>query len=657
MQDQLPLSSDRTGLKGRADLANERIRVSESRYRRLFETAHDGILLLNADTAQIEDVNPYLIEMLGYSHKEFLGKKLWEVGAFIDTAQCKSMFVELQTKGSVRYDDLPLKTSTGKHIDVEFVSNSYDCEGIKVIQCNIRDITERKISDNKLQRQTKLYSALSHCNKAIVRCTNEDELFHQICQAAVRFGGMKMAWVGMIDPKTHRVRPVASFGDDGDYIRDIDISVDAESPSGSGPTGTAIRENQPYWCQDYVKDPATAHGRERGRRTGIAAVASLPLTRNHIVIGAFSLCADSVNSFDQLAQDLLVEIATDISFALDNFARETERRQALDRLTAAEKKFHGLVEHAIAGIFIIQDGILVYVNSRFAEIVGEKSVDTLIGTDLFQWVTRADRDKVSESLRNLLHDGETSSVAFEYDALRLDGTTVQVGANATCAKHEDRPALIGMLQDISEKTRADEAIRRYVAQLKTALKSTVEVATTISEMRDPYTAGHERRVAEIAVAIGIELGFDVGRQEGLQVAGHLHDVGKIIIPSEILSKPGKLSSIEYQLVQGHALASCNVLKGVEFPWPVAQVALQHHERMDGSGYPQGLRGDEILFEARIVAVADVVEAMSSHRPYRPGLGIEKALAEIERGRGSAYDADVADACLRLFREKRYELPI
>jgi HD-GYP domain-containing protein (c-di-GMP phosphodiesterase class II) len=163
-------------------------------------------------------------------------------------------------------------------------------------------------------------------------------------------------------------------------------------------------------------------------------------------------------------------------------------------------------------------------------------------------------------------------------------------------------------------------------------------------------------VAEIAVAIGAELGFDGDRQQGLQVAGHLHDVGKISIPSEILSKPGRLSAIEYQLVQGHARSSYDVLRGVAFPWPVAAVALQHHERMDGSGYPQGLKGESIMFEARIVAVADVVEAMSSHRPYRHGLGIETALAEIEHGSGMLYDTDVAAACLRLFREKCYQLP-
>ncbi|OGA44349.1 MAG: hypothetical protein A3G25_12195 [Betaproteobacteria bacterium RIFCSPLOWO2_12_FULL_63_13] len=143
----------------------------------------------------------------------------------------------------------------------------------------------------------------------------------------------------------------------------------------------------------------------------------------------------------------------------------------------------------------------------------------------------------------------------------------------------------------------------------------------------------------------------------MRVAGYLHDLGKIAVPSEILAKPGRLEPIEFELINGHAGASYDILKEVAFPWPVAQVAWQHHERMEGSGYPRGLSGDAIVMEARIMAVADVVEAMASDRPYRAGLGIDKALAEVRRGRGSAYDAAVADACLRLFREKGYAIPL
>ena len=216
--------------------------------------------------------------------------------------------------------------------------------------------------------------------------------------------------------------------------------------------------------------------------------------------------------------------------------------------------------------------------------------------------------------------------------------------------------ILVLYSDITEKKRIEELNRVYVTKLEAAFMQTVEAITALSALRDPYTAAHERRVAEIAVTIGAELGFDAHRQQGLRIAGFLHDVGKINAPAEILSKPGTLSATQFALVKEHAQAGYDALKNVDFPWPIALVALQHHERIDGSGYPQGLKGEEIAFEARIIAVADVVEAMSSHRPYRPALGIEMALAEIERGRGTAYDEEVADACLRLFREKRYKLP-
>ncbi len=208
----------------------------------------------------------------------------------------------------------------------------------------------------------------------------------------------------------------------------------------------------------------------------------------------------------------------------------------------------------------------------------------------------------------------------------------------------------------AELLAANEDIKRYIAELQSAFMSTVDVVMTLSEMRDPYTAGHERRVGAIAAAIGVEMGCEERVVEGLRVAGHLHDIGKITVPSEILSLPGQLSAIQMLLVREHAQAGYDVLKHVKFPWPVALVALQHHERVDGSGYPQGLQGDAILLEARIMAVADVVEAMSSHRPYRAALGLEAALAEIRRGRSTAYDPVVADACLKLFDEKDYSIP-
>jgi putative nucleotidyltransferase with HDIG domain len=175
------------------------------------------------------------------------------------------------------------------------------------------------------------------------------------------------------------------------------------------------------------------------------------------------------------------------------------------------------------------------------------------------------------------------------------------------------------------------------------------------EARDPYTAGHQSRVAHLACAIATEMGLSQEKIEGILMAGSIHDVGKLSIPAEILSKPTKLTNTEFSIIKEHSKSGYEMLKDVESPWPLAEIVYEHHERMNGSGYPRNLKGDEILMEARIMAVADVVEAIASHRPYRPSLGIETALEEIEKNKGILYDNAVVDACLKLFREKGYQL--
>jgi putative nucleotidyltransferase with HDIG domain len=214
---------------------------------------------------------------------------------------------------------------------------------------------------------------------------------------------------------------------------------------------------------------------------------------------------------------------------------------------------------------------------------------------------------------------------------------------------------ISTLRMRTEHERNMQAHLRHAESLKQSLEDSIQAISTTLEMRDPYTAGHEKRVAKLAMAIARVMGLDEERIHGLYMAGIVHDLGKIRVPAEILCKPGRLNDIEYSLIRMHPQAGFDILKDIKFSWPIAQIVLQHHERLDGSGYPQGLEGDHILLEARIMAVADVVEAMGSHRPYRAALGIGRALGEIESGRGTIYDGTVVDACLTLFRERAYEL--
>jgi putative nucleotidyltransferase with HDIG domain len=206
---------------------------------------------------------------------------------------------------------------------------------------------------------------------------------------------------------------------------------------------------------------------------------------------------------------------------------------------------------------------------------------------------------------------------------------------------------------VMETRRAEDQLQTTLARLEKALEGTVRAMSLTIEMRDLYTAGHQRRVTSLAVAIAEELHLPQEKIEGLRLAGIIHDIGKIAMPSELLTKPTRLTKTEFQLLKDHPRIGYDILKNIQFPWPVAHIILQHHERMDGSGYPEGLVGEAILIEARILAVADVVEALSSHRPYRPALGIEKALEEIRRGRGSRYDLRVVDACMKLFKDHRY----
>ncbi|MDD5258598.1 MAG: PAS domain S-box protein [bacterium] len=214
--------------------------------------------------------------------------------------------------------------------------------------------------------------------------------------------------------------------------------------------------------------------------------------------------------------------------------------------------------------------------------------------------------------------------------------------------------IIGFAMDITEQKQAEEAVQQHYVKLQKTLEGTINALAVTTESRDPYTAGHQRRVADLAFHIGRELGLTEEQVQGLKLAGLIHDIGKISIPLEILNKPGKLSEAEFTLIQGHSQVGYDILKDIEFNWPIAKIVLQHHERINGSGYPGRISDGDILLESRIISVADVVEAMASDRPYRPALGVDIALAEVNEKKGQLYDNQVVDTCTKLFREKGYK---
>ncbi len=326
----------------------------------------------------------------------------------------------------------------------------------------------------------------------------------------------------------------------------------------------------------------------------------------------------------------------------------TDRKHAEEALRESEEKYRDLVENIDDIIYATDEhGIITYIAPRI-EDVGGYTTSEIIGRPFLEFVHKEDipymRDKFEQDLSG-------RAEPHEYRAVNKAGKVRWVHVSSRPFFKGTRVVgLRGVLTDITDRKHAEEELERSYQQLRETFIETVNALASTVEMKDPYTAGHQRWATRLACAIAKEMGLSEEQIEGIRMAASIHDIGKINIPAEILSKPGQLSEIQYNMVKIHAQVGCDILREIKFPWPVAEIVLQHHERWDGSGYPERLLGEEIILEARILAVADTVEAMSSHRPYRVAHGIDSALEEISQNRGTLYDPAVVDACLTLFEK-------
>lgn len=647
----------------------------------------------------------------------------------------------------------------------------------------LSDVSDRMLSTMRIQQLARLNAVMSECNAAIIRCTTKDQLFERITQLVVESGEVKMCWIGLLDPETGMITPVHAFGKGTDYLQGIQISVKSDDPRGQGATGTAIRENQPVWIEDFRTDPRTAPWRDRAAEYGWRSSAALPIAHAGQVIGALTFYDDKTGWYDGEVRSLLEGLAAQIGFAVDKYDVQAEvqahqkrvleasahlqqvleampvpiqifsltqqrfrfinranrhwlgyeleevenwqqwfnvmypadigaermrlwenaikvmqpgqplempettvlskdgttqvgrvratlvgdeivlawidlteiRRQGAE-LRESERRFRSMIEKAVTGMYVRRDRKLIYVNESFCQMLG-RSADELLGHELtdFADISPQEWDKVMKAWDHV--EAGRRNVPIEVTLRHKTGANLEVGIQLSSIEWEDgQTAVIGLADDITARKRAAVQLDNYVKRLEASLQATLGAVATMVELRDPYTAGHERRVGLLGAAIGQEMGWPAEQCKTLEMVGLVHDIGKIAVPAEILAKPTRLTPIEMQLVREHAQAGYDILKDVPFDAPVAETIRQHHERMDGSGYPRGLKGDEILPEARVLAVADVLESMAAHRPYRPALGIDVAVKELEQGRGRLYDSEVVDAVLRLIREKGYVLP-
>ncbi len=299
---------------------------------------------------------------------------------------------------------------------------------------------------------------------------------------------------------------------------------------------------------------------------------------------------------------------------------------------------------------------VLYWNRGAEEIFGYPS-DQMVGNKIsvLYMNDRQARVSLDRAREKMLATGKGTTCELMERA--RDGRSLWVKLNLM-PRFDDSGEIVGMVgigQEITELKKAEKKLGYSLKKLRRAVGGTIHAMALTVEKRDPYTAGHQRRATDLARAIADEMGLPKDIIDGIRMAGVIHDMGKVYVPADILNKPGKLTRDEFMLIRRHPEAGYDIVKYVEFPWPIGQIVLQHHERLNGSGYPNGLKGREICLEARIVAVADVVESMASHRPYRPALGIDRALEEIQSQSGILYDPDVVECCARLFHQKKYAL--
>jgi PAS domain S-box-containing protein/putative nucleotidyltransferase with HDIG domain len=341
------------------------------------------------------------------------------------------------------------------------------------------------------------------------------------------------------------------------------------------------------------------------------------------------------------------ELKSTIEIAIYKFGMEMKLRERERWLTTMLKS----IEDGV--IATDKKGSITFMNPLAETLTGWQQAKALNKplSNVYKILDNKEKKEQSISLRDILK-GDENTLPSDTVLMSKKGKAIPVDHRAAPITDESGSTLGVVLafRDISRQKKTEKELIQSYERLKQAMDGTVQAMAFTLETRDPYTAGHQRRVTQLACALAEKMQLPKDVIEGVRMAGDLHDIGKIYVPAEILSKPGKLSEAEYNIIKTHSQVGYDILKTIEFPWPIADIVLQHHERINGSGYPAGLRGKDILLEAKILTVADVIEAMATHRPYRPALSIEDALEEISENKGKLYDPKVVEACLKIFEE-------
>jgi PAS domain S-box-containing protein len=579
----------------------EDLEESENKYRLSFENVTDVIYTIDKDL-NILSVSPSVERVLGYKPQDFIGHPVSALGNILTPESFEQAIANISVilKGetiSLMVYRFIAKDGTIKYGEVSGSPMMRNGKIIGIISV-ARNITERKRAEDALQVSEKYFKEITENSSDIIVITDKNGDIKYCSRSTERFTGYK--------PEELIGRNVIRIIHPDDVKRAV------------GDFGKAI----------LAKDSAIPNGFRIVHKDG------------------------SERYFEGLGKNLLDNPS--VAGFIMNVHDTTERKQADEALRESERKYKSLIDNFQDIILTINlEGKITFASQSIKEKLGYESAET-INMSILDFVQEEDHQRVMENLQKGMKGEKITG--FQIQVITKSGKRVFFESFfSRVYKDGEVVGAQAIIKDITESKRAEEELKQSFERMRKALGATVQSISMIVEMKDPYTAGHQQRVSDLARAISTEMGLSADQRDFIRTASAIHDIGKISIPAEILSKSTKLTDMEFNLIKTHAQSGHDILKDIEFPWPVADVVLQHHERMDGSGYPQGLKGNDIFLEARIMAVADVVEAMASHRPYRPSLGIDCALDEISRNKGILYDADVVDACLKLFQEKGYTL--
>ena len=628
----------------------EALRESKQLLERTFASLHDAVFIIDVATTEILDCNPAASEIFGYNREEMLGRTT----AFLHVDEMAlqefraHLYPAVEEKGFLFLPEFRMKRKDGTVFPSEHSVMPLEDEIGKRIGwvSVVRDITERKQAEERILRQSAVLEAINTVFQEMLTCETDEEVARTCLAVAEKLTSSKFGFIGEVNP-AGRVDAIALSDPGWDACRmpKTDAVVLLKDMEIRGIWSKVLKDEQSL----IVNDPA-AHPDRVGTPEGhppLTCFLGVPLKQAGRTIGMIGL-ANKESGYDLANQQAIESLSV-------AFVEALMRKRAEVALAEERHLLRTLIDNLPDYIYAKDtESRLVLGNIAAAREVGVTTPDEMLGKTDFDFFPEELAAQYYADERAIFRSGQPL-VNREEPVIDQAGNRLWV-LTTKVPLRDSRGQIVGLVginRDITERKRAEEELQRTAENLRRTLGATIQAMASTVETRDPYTAGHQRQVANLARAMATEMGLSSEQIEGIRMAAVIHDMGKITVPTDILNKPGRLNEHEFGIIKAHPEVAYNILKTVEFPWPIAQIIFQHHERMDGSGYPQGLSGEEIIVEARVLAVADVVEAMASFRPYRPALGIDKALEEISQNRGALYDPEVVDACLKLFTEKGF----